>query len=62
MIDGLKDEEEEEEGEGEEDLLMGQSLPGYLHFEQVPSKFTRQIPQVSSESSGRSHFQVARAW
>lgn len=41
--------------------IMGQSSPGNLHLLQVPSKFTRQIPHVSSDSSGRSHFQVATA-
>jgi hypothetical protein len=41
--------------------MIGQSSPGYLHFAHVPSKLTRQIPQVSSEFSGRSHFQAATA-
>lgn len=41
--------------------IIGQSSPGNLHLLHVPSKLTRQIPQVSSDSSGRSHFQVATA-
>lgn len=41
--------------------MIGQSSPGYLHFAHVPSKLTRQIPQVSSESAGRSHFHAATA-
>jgi hypothetical protein len=40
---------------------MGQSSPGNLHLLHVPSKLTRQIPHVSSDSSGRSHFHVATA-
>lgn len=43
-------------------VLIGQSSPGYLHFAHVPSNCTRQMPQVSSESSGRSHFHSATAW
>lgn len=42
-------------------MMIGQSSPGYLHLAQVPSKLTRQMPQVSSELSGRSHFQAATA-
>lgn len=41
--------------------MMGQSSPGNLHLLHVPSKLTLQIPHVSSDSSGRSHFQVATA-
>jgi hypothetical protein len=41
--------------------MMGQSSPGNLHLLHVPSKLTRQIPHVSSDSSGRSHFHVATA-
>lgn len=41
--------------------IMGQSSPGNLHLLHVPSKLTLQIPHVSSDSSGRSHFHVATA-
>lgn len=41
---------------------MGQSSPGVLHWEQVPSKSTRQMPQVWSLPSGKFHFHSATAW
>ena len=41
-------------------ILIGQSSPGNLHFGQVPSNCTRQIPQ--SSSSGMSQRQAATAW
>ena len=41
-------------------VQSAQSSPGYLHVGQVPSNWTRQIPQTSS--SGMSHRQDATAF
>ena len=38
---------------------MGQSSPGNLHFGQVPSNWTRQIPQTSSSGMSQRHAATA---